>query len=231
MTDMVRIEKGIKKQLERLKKGEFKRKYKTKSISNVIAKLLDIKNKYEILKEQQKAIVKTGTTAEPQTLEQNPNEEQTESQEEPQIAEDIPFPCYKLCRKFRSCTLNAQGELGEILAIHCYESKYPYQYRTLKNYIRTCPFAYFPNNTPHNAEYPYPQCQARQKDVPFELPKDRLIRNPQLCWECYNDYRHRKRIQKARERRQQEPREYRGKPQVNWGDSEGSPDLWRLENT
>ena len=75
---------------------------------------------------------------------------------------------------------------GEINADNCYVSKYPYTWNTPDGKtINVCKFMRFEKNMAHDLENPYPSCIAKQKDVPFQLPKDRIIRDPQLCWFCY----------------------------------------------
>lgn len=60
----IKVTLGIQKRLERLKKGEFKRKFKVKSLNDVIEKLLDIYDEYVVVKSQFKGIIQTGEIAE-----------------------------------------------------------------------------------------------------------------------------------------------------------------------
>lgn len=209
----VKIEDGVKKQLERLKNGEFKRKYRTKSISDVIGRLLEIKNKYDVLREEQKGIVETGKIEEPPIREEG--------------EEDDYFPCNLLCRKSRSCNSTSRNIKSEIVETGCYVSIYPYEWTAPDGrLVRVCKFMFFSNNFPHDAEEPYPKCLAKQKDVPIQLAKDHIMRNPQVCWICY---KMRKKARATKEEARIFGRATRSK--VNWGASEGNPDLWSLGNT
>ena len=107
--------------------------------------------------------------------------------EEETLEEDERFPCDKLCKRFRSCTRNAVFSKGEIKAEHCYISKFPYEWTTPDGRdVRLCKFMVFESTQPYgDPDHPYPQCIAKQKDVPFQLPRDRIMRNPEICWSCY----------------------------------------------
>ena len=110
--------------------------------------------------------------------------------QKPEIEESLDgdhrFECNELCKKARACTSNAMFELGEIKARNCYVSKYPYEWTTPDGRtVRVCKYMVFPNGFPHDAENPYPKCVAKQKDITIQLPRDRIMRNPELCWVCY----------------------------------------------
>jgi len=139
--------------------------------------------------------------------------------EEETLQEDERFPCDKLCKRFRSCTRNAMFSKGEIKEEHCYISKYPYEWTTPDGrVVRLCKFMFFESTQPFgDPDDPYPTCMAKQKDVPFQLPKDRKIRNPEMCWFCY------KMRKKAREDqfKKKYVREDNRRAKVDWGDSEG----------
>ena len=110
--------------------------------------------------------------------------------QKPEIEESLDgdhgFECNKLCKKARTCTSNAMFELGEIKATNCYVSKYPYEWTTPDGRtVKVCKYMVFPNGFPHDAENPYPKCVAKQKDITIQLPRDRIMRNPDVCWICY----------------------------------------------
>ena len=109
--------------------------------------------------------------------------------QKPEIEESLDgekFECNKLCKKARICTSNAMFELGEIKATNCYVSKYPYEWTTPDGRtVKVCKYMVFPNGFPHDAENPYPKCVAKQKDITIQLPRDRIMRNPDVCWICY----------------------------------------------
>lgn len=64
LTKTIKVSLGNQKRLDRLKKGDFKRKFKTKSINDVITQLLDIYDEYVIIKTQFGGIIETGKIAE-----------------------------------------------------------------------------------------------------------------------------------------------------------------------
>jgi len=107
--------------------------------------------------------------------------------EKEETLEEERFPCDKLCKRFRSCTRNAVFSKGEIKAQHCYISKFPYEWTTPDGRdVRLCKFMVFESTQPYgDPDHPYPQCIAQQKDVPLQLPRDRIMRNPEICWSCY----------------------------------------------
>jgi len=111
----VKVTLGIQKRLERLKKGEFKRKYKTKSINDVIEKLLDAYDEYVILKEQQKGIVETGKIA--------------KASIEGEIEEELPDVCPD-CIECISCNSNAHGYPEEVKARGCFKPRNQCIFRT-----------------------------------------------------------------------------------------------------
>lgn len=123
--------------------------------------------------------------------------------------------CNLLCKKARSCTSNAMNSKGEIDARNCYQSAFPYQFHTPQGKIfRLCPFMQFSQNYPNNPYEPYPTCIAKQIDIPFNLPKDRTMRNPQLCWNCYM-------ARKEMRQKEREDQRFRGQPRVDWHQAEG----------
>lgn len=135
------------------------------------------------------------------------------------------FDCHKFCRQFPRCTSRAvNGEIGEIIADRCYVSKYPYQWTTREGKtVRVCKFMVFPNGFPDDPKNPYPRCIAKQKDIIIQLPKDRIMRNPENCWTCYMDQ---KKVREEADRIKKVRRDnalYRGQPKVNWGKAEGAP--------
>lgn len=122
------------------------------------------------------------------------------------------FECNKLCRKFRGCVSSTIFELGEVIANNCYISKYPYEWTTPDGRtVRVCKYMIFPNGFSHDAKNPYPKCIAKQKDITIQLPQDRIIRNPEICWICYKDQKKAKE-QKLVKKAVRQP--YRGQPKV-----------------
>ena len=124
-----------------------------------------------------------------------------------EILDDDFFDCMKLCKKGRTCVCSGFQHLEEIKALNCYVSNYPYEYKG----HRVCKFMFFPNGFPHDEENPYPTCIHPKPLV--HLPKDRIVRDPQICWTCY------KLQKKAREEkilRKAIREEYVGQPRVNW---------------
>lgn len=129
------------------------------------------------------------------------------------------FDCNKLCKKCKICTSNAMFDLGEILALICYVGKYPYEWTTPDGRtVRLCKMMFFARDFPHDAENPHPKCNAKQKDVPMQLPKDRIIRDPQFCWTCYKlRKQERERKREAMELRKiSRYDEFAGQPRVDW---------------
>ena len=129
-----------------------------------------------------------------------------------EISDEHSFECNKLCKKFRQCTSPAMFELQEIIAQNCYVSKYPYEWTTPDGRdVRVCKYMVFPNGFPHDPKNPYPQCIHSKPLV--HLPKDRIVRDPQICWTCYMAQK------KAREEKILKKvmrDEYAGQPRVNW---------------
>lgn len=123
MSDISKANKTIKvtlgnlKRLDKLKKGDFKRRYKVKSHNDVIEKLLDAYDEYVILKEQQKGIVETGKIAE-KTVETTMQEEESP---------DVCYDCSKIARCVNPWMHNG---LNEIKAQHCFEPRNHCVYRT-----------------------------------------------------------------------------------------------------
>lgn len=116
------------------------------------------------------------------------------------VEEEPKFDCNLLCKKARGCTRNTMFYMDEIIAAMCYVSKYPYKYFTKNGKQITCAFAYFKNRFPHDPENPFPRCLAKQKDIPIQLPKDRIIRDPQICWTCWKirqKQKHEKMVKRA----------------------------------
>ena len=98
------------------------------------------------------------------------------------LDEEEYFDCHKLCKKERTCTSNAMFDLKEIKALNCYVSKYPYEWTTPDGRdVRVCKFMVFSRGFPHDEENPYPKCVAKQKDIIVQLPRDRIMRNPEIC--------------------------------------------------
>jgi hypothetical protein len=110
------------------------------------------------------------------------------NEEEP--SENNYFNCNKLCKKARTCTSNAMNDLSEINARTCYTSKFPYYFvpkegKNAGSFIRICKFMKFKRDMSDDPTDPYPECIAKQTDVPIQLPKDRIMNDPQVCWDCY----------------------------------------------
>jgi len=126
--------------------------------------------------------------------------------------EDDFFDCMKLCKKGRTCVCSGYEHLEEIKVLNCYVSKYPYEWNTPDGRtVRVCKFMFFSRNFPHDEENPYPTCLNPKPLV--HIPKDRIVRDPQVCWTCY------KLQKKAREEkllRKAMRDEYAGQPRVNW---------------
>jgi hypothetical protein len=104
---------------------------------------------------------------------------------EEQPTEDNFFDCARLCKKFDKCRddMNtSMNMLNEITMQKCYDSTFPFI--NPYNGKPSCQFQEWKRLYADDSEHPYPKCNALQKDVPFQLPKDRLIRNPNLCWSC-----------------------------------------------
>lgn len=134
MTDTtIMVKNATKKRLERLKKGEFKRKYKTKSINDVITELLDIYDEYVILKDRMKGIVETGEIAEetlrsdlPKTKEEwmKNIKEQSETEEE-DVCPD--------CARFSTCTRECLRNPEEVKSNGCFAARNQCVFRTIGN--------------------------------------------------------------------------------------------------
>jgi len=135
------------------------------------------------------------------------------------------FNCTKLCKRERTCNRTCRNNLDEIIEEGCYVSKFPYEWTTPQGKtVRVCKMMWFPNGNPNDPEHPYPECVAKQKDIPIQLPKTRLPQDPQLCWTCYMMRK------RARETKQKPSDPFKGEPKVDWGKSGGSPDLWKYGN-
>jgi len=139
----------------------------------------------------------------PEILEIEPSE-QTEIEYER-------FPCDKLCRKFYRCTNNAMFYLGEIVGSNCFVTRFPTK----------CWYVIWESTQPQgDPEHPYPKCVAKQKDVPLELPKDRIIRDPEFCWKCIKIRKRQRELAKEKQMYQRVKSE---KPIVNWYESHDIP--------
>ena len=136
--------------------------------------------------------------------------------------DDDYFNCTKFCKKQRMCNSPSRNILSEIIENGCYVGTYPYKYKG----HRVCKFMQFETHE-NDPEHPFPKCIARQKDLPVQLPKDHIMRDPQFCWKCYKirKYAREKKDVDARVKAEQR---YGSRSRVNWGKAEGSPDLWRL---
>jgi len=135
------------------------------------------------------------------------------------------FDCHKLCRQFPRCTSRAiNAEIGEIIADRCYVSKYPYQWTTREGKtVRVCKFMVFHKGFPDDPKNPYPRCIAKKKDVPFELPKDRIMLEPEQCWICYKTQKRARQEADRIEKIRRDNALYRGQPKVDWGKADGLP--------
>jgi hypothetical protein len=127
-----------------------------------------------------------------------------------QFQEDDSFNCQKLCKWFYSCMHDeAKYVRGEIEAIKCYEPKYP-------NY---CPYMSF-ERTLKDTHFPCPTCLAKQKDAPLELPKDRIIRDPEFCWRCMKIAKAQRQVRQqlgeARIVSRATRDQFAGQPRVDW---------------
>jgi hypothetical protein len=112
------------------------------------------------------------------------NQHNGDPQSEEVEEEDDFFDCNRLCKRARQCTSNAMNHLGEIVASNCYVSKYPYEWTTPDGRtVKLCNFMFFPNGFPDDPENPYPVC--RNPKPKLIIPKDGIIRDPQICWTCY----------------------------------------------
>jgi hypothetical protein len=177
--------------------------------------------------------VKTESGSEPWTTPRNSptislatthDDEDNEGEENNRQDDDV-FDCRRLCKTFPRCTNNAMNSLGEVLASHCYRTKYPYKWKTPDGKIVSlCPFMVFRTDS-DDPSNPYPQCIAKQTDVPFRLPKNQIITDPQICWNCYKTRKAaRKEREKQREQQSQKMmmrRVFQGQPRIDWGDSAG----------
>lgn len=117
----LKVTLGTKKRLERLKKGEFKRKFKVRSLNDVIDKLLDIYDEYVIIKNTFKGTIQTGQISEktlkefPKTKEQwlnNIREESEDIREHPDICPD--------CARYPRCTREWIHDPEEVEANKCF---------------------------------------------------------------------------------------------------------------
>ena len=122
------------------------------------------------------------------------------------------FPCEILCRKFRGCTSNAMFERDEIEGSHCYRPNYP----DFCNYL----FWENPYRRRGDPQHPYPKCLDRKP--PIAIPKDRIIRNPQICWQCMKIKKGMKEQNRLQQMAKKTLRDrFGGQPRVDWGKSEG----------
>jgi len=134
------------------------------------------------------------------------------------------FNCQKLCKNYDKCRRDmntSQNMLDEIETAECYETKFPF----FNPYTHkpTCPCQEWTSH-PDDPNNPYPKCNAKQTDVPFQLPKDRIIRNPDLCWTCVmaRSKKRKEAYEKKQLKKYIKPYDpYKGEPRVNWGKSEG----------
>ncbi|NIM45661.1 hypothetical protein GTO27_08080 [Candidatus Bathyarchaeota archaeon] len=123
------------------------------------------------------------------------------------------FHCEILCRKFRGCTLNAMFELDEIKARNCFRPNYP----DYCNYM-LWETRYQRHGDP---EHPYPKCLDPRPAV--AIAKDRIICNPQICWQCMK-IKKRLKEQKIMKKALRDP--YAGEPRIDWGKSDAPPDFY-----
>ena len=150
-----------------------------------------------------------------QTISQVPSEESLPISSED---DDDYFDCTKLCRNQRSCNRVGRNSISEIEETGCYITRFPYKYKGR----RQCEFMTFETH-PSDVKSPFPKCMAKQKEAEIQLPKDRIMRDPDACWTCYT-----KRREKEMKARVQAENRWGSTRRVDWGSSEGSPDLWAL---
>lgn len=138
------------------------------------------------------------------------------------------FDCQKLCRNYPKCRENMNTSINmknEIDIANCYTSKFPYDWTTPDGRtVRVCKFMIFKRGVPYDLDNPYPKCIAKPKDRFVDIPKDHVITDPQICWTCV------KLRKKAREQKIVD-RAIKGsfkRAKIDWGNSGGDPDLWRL---
>lgn len=151
--------------------------------------------------------------------------EPSETSNEKQVGDF--FNCQKLCKKFDKCREEMNTSiniLNEIDIANCYVTKFPYDWKTPDGRkVRVCKFMVFKRAFPHDIENPYPQCIAKAADRFVDIPKDHIMRDPQICWICVK-LRKKARDQKTFNRATRGSKNAK----VDWGNSGGDPDLWRL---
>lgn len=124
------------------------------------------------------------------------------------------FPCEILCRNFRGCTSNAMFDLDEIKARNCFRPNYPdyCNYMLWENpYMRK-----------GDPEHPHPKCLDRKP--PIAIPKDRIIRNPRICWQCMKIKKRLKEQKMMKKALRGDP--FAGQPRIDWGKSDALPDMY-----
>jgi len=106
LTETVKLDKATKKRLERLKKGEFKRRYKVRSINDVIKKLLEIWDEYQIIK-----------------AETSEKSEKSEKYEETVLLkEEIQDICYN-CANYSFCACDWKHKPEEVKEHGCFKPR------------------------------------------------------------------------------------------------------------
>jgi len=115
LTETVKLDKATKKRLERLKKGEFKRRYKTRSINDVIKKLLEIWDEYQILKAEKQEKTEEIKVPSKEKLLKELRETKLEYETLP-MEKSI---CYD-CAKFSSCNYDWIHDIEEIKEHGCF---------------------------------------------------------------------------------------------------------------
>ena len=169
----------------------LKRDRRNLSFPDYIKKTLD---EVERLKEENK------------TLRENNGHMELETPQDHDALNGDRFPCEILCKKFRGCTSNAMFHRDEIEGSNCFRPNYP----DFCNYL----FWENPYRRRGDPQHPYPKCLDRKP--PIAIPKDRIIRNPQICWRCMEIKKQQKMMKKTLR-----DDSFKGQPRIDWGKSEG----------
>jgi len=187
MTDTtIMVKNATKKRLERLKKGEFKRKYKTKSINDVITKLLDIHDEYIILKDRMKGIVETGEIAQETLRSDFPKSKEEwmkNIKEQSEIEEQDVCPD---CARFSGCNSEWIRDGEEVKLHRCFIARNKCVFRTTSEKGKVdCAKDYARSGRIHKVTHEFcDNCWNRKKAMMKKMGRTQEVSERPISIEC-----------------------------------------------
>ncbi|MDH5635287.1 MAG: hypothetical protein OEY47_01290 [Candidatus Bathyarchaeota archaeon] len=170
----LKVTLGIQKRIERLKRGEFKRKFKTKSVNDVIVKLLDIYDEWVILKEAQQGIVETGRIAEKSMKDEPKTREEWLSQRRAEMEEEtLPDICPD-CERFARCTRSSIRHPDEVKEEGCFIPRVRCVFRSVRpDNMIDCAKDFSKSGRIHKVTSPFcDKCWQRKTFIQKKIAKD-----------------------------------------------------------